>query len=123
MQVIGLVLCVVGVVLTLVAQTAMGASWRGDVDPDARTPLVTDGPFRWVRNPILSATGLTMLGVVLLVPNVVTMAGLVLVLASHQVLVRRVEEPYLERVHGDAYLDYATRTGRFVPGIGRLRRG
>ena len=122
-QVVGLVLCIVGIALTLVAQAAMGASWRGDVDPDVRTPLVTDGPFRWVRNPILSATGLTTLGVVLLVPNVATIAGLVLVLASHQILVRRVEEPYLERVHGTAYLDYAARTGRFVPGIGRLRRG
>ncbi len=114
---------IVGIGLTLVAQSAMGASWRGDVDPTVRTRLVTDGPFRWVRNPILAATELTSIGVVLLVPNVVTVAGLGLVVASHQVLVRLVEEPYLIRVHGDAYLDYASRTGRFIPGIGRLRRG
>jgi protein-S-isoprenylcysteine O-methyltransferase Ste14 len=119
---IGLLVSIVGIGLTVVAQGAMGASWRGDVDPGVRTPLVTGGPFRWVRNPILAATQLTTAGVVLLVPTIVTVAGLGLVVLSHQVLVRLVEEPYLTRVHGDAYLDYASRTGRFVPGIGRLRR-
>ena len=34
--------------------------------------------------------------------------------------VRSVEEPYLLRTHGDAYRAYASRVGRFVPGIGRL---
>ena len=32
-----------------------------------------------------------------------------------------VEEPYLLRMHGAAYRGYAEGTGRFVPGIGRLR--
>ena len=122
LHVIGLLGSIVGIGLTVVAQAAMGTSWRGDVDPDVRTPLVTDGPFRWVRNPILAATELTAAGVVLLAPNIVAVAGLGLVIASNQVLVRLVEEPYLTRIHGDAYLDYASRTGRFVPGIGRLRR-
>lgn len=91
------------------------------VDPDARLALVTRGPFRWVRNPILTGTGTTVLGLALLTPNLVSVAAVAAVLASHQVLVRLVEEPYLERVHGAAYRDYAARTGRFVPGIGRLR--
>jgi protein-S-isoprenylcysteine O-methyltransferase Ste14 len=43
------------------------------------------------------------------------------VLLSIQIQVRLVEEPYLLRVHGDAYRRYAARTGRFVPGLGRLR--
>jgi hypothetical protein len=33
--------------------------------------------------------------------------------------VRCVEEPYLIRVHGDAYRSYARAVGRFLPGIGR----
>jgi protein-S-isoprenylcysteine O-methyltransferase Ste14 len=37
-----------------------------------------------------------------------------------QIQVRLVEEPYLLRVHGDAYRRYAERTGRFVPWLGRF---
>ena len=116
---IGVALAIAGIVGTVVAQRAMGASWRGDVDPDARTALVTDGPFRWVRNPILTCTALTTSGIALIVPNAIAVLAVVAVLASQQVQVRLVEEPYLERVHGDAYRAYAARTGRFVPGIGR----
>jgi protein-S-isoprenylcysteine O-methyltransferase Ste14 len=103
------------------AQTALGASWRGDVDPDARTELVTTGPYRWVRNPIFSWTGATSIGIGLLVPNLLAVAMVAASLASHQVLVRLVEEPYLRRVHGERYIEYARRTGRFLPGIGRER--
>jgi protein-S-isoprenylcysteine O-methyltransferase Ste14 len=121
-HVAGVALAIVGIAATLVAQWAMGPSWRGDVDPDVRTPLVTSGPFRFVRNPILTASAGTAIGLALLVPNVLSAAMLVAFLAAQQIQVRLVEEPYLQRVHGEAFREYAARTGRFVPGIGRLPR-
>lgn len=116
---VGLALVAFGIVGTLVAQWAMGDAWRGDVDPEARTPLVTTGPFRFVRNPIFTATAATAFGLALLVPNVLALGMLVAFLASLQIQVRLVEEPYLRRVHGVAYQRYAARTGRFLPRIGR----
>jgi protein-S-isoprenylcysteine O-methyltransferase Ste14 len=61
----------------------------------------------------------TALGLGLLVPNVLAVAMLVAFLASLQIQVRLVEEPYLRRVHAAAYERYAARTGRFLPRIGR----
>ena len=58
----GAVLAGLGIAATFAAQLAMGASWRADVDPDARTPLVTTGPFRLGRNPIFTATAATLAG-------------------------------------------------------------
>lgn len=119
---IGVVLAVAGMGATVAAQWAMGASWRGDVDPDARTSLVTNGPFRVVRNPILTATAVTAAGIALIVPNILALVMLVAFVLGLQVQVRLVEEPYLLRVHGDAYRRYAQRTGRFVPWLGRFPR-
>jgi protein-S-isoprenylcysteine O-methyltransferase Ste14 len=119
----GAVLAVLGIAVTLAAQLAMGASWRPDVDPDARTDLVTTGPFRLVRNPIFTATAATFTGLALLVPNLLAVAMLVAFVAALQVQVRLVEEPYLQRVHGTAWERYAARTGRFLPWIGRHRAG
>jgi protein-S-isoprenylcysteine O-methyltransferase Ste14 len=116
----GVALTAVGVAATVASQTAMGRSWRADVDPDGRTPLVMTGPFRSVRNPILGSTAVTVLGLALVVPNVFAALMLVTSLAAWQIQVRLVEEPYLLALHGDEYRRYAGRTGRFVPGIGRL---
>jgi protein-S-isoprenylcysteine O-methyltransferase Ste14 len=73
-----------------------------------------------LRNPILTSTFVTGLGIVLVVPNVLALLMVVGIAAAEQIHVRLVEEPYLMRVHGEAYRRYAASTGRFVPGIGRL---
>ena len=117
----GLGLAIAAIAGSFASQLAMGSSWRGDVDPDARTALVTEGPFRVVRNPILTCTAATMIGLALMVPNVIALLMLAAILVGMEVQVRLVEEPYLARVHGDAYRRYASRTGRFLPGFGRLR--
>jgi protein-S-isoprenylcysteine O-methyltransferase Ste14 len=118
--VLGALLAVAGIAGTLHAQLEMGASWRVGVDPSERTALRTDGPFRWVRNPIFSWMLFTAAGLALLVPNVASLAGLVLLGVALELQVRLVEEPYLRRTHGAAYADWAARTGRFLPGVGRL---
>jgi len=121
-HVLGVVLTVGGLAATLYAQIAMGTSWRIGVDPDERTALVTSGPFGLVRNPIFAAMLPTSLGLVLLVPNVVAIVGFVALVVALELQTRAVEEPYLVATHGDEYVAYASRVGRFVPGLGRLSR-
>ena len=120
-HVAGLLLFGAGLAATLYAQIAMGESWRVGVDDAERTELVTDGPFALVRNPIFAAMVPTSLGLALMVPNVVALAGFIALLAALEIQVRLVEEPYLRRVHGQAYSSYAARTGRFAPRLGRIR--
>ena len=117
----GVVLVFLGIAITIGSQAAMGRSWRADVDPDARTELVTTGPFGLVRNPVFTGSAITVVGLALVVPNAFSLLMLVAFVAGLEIQVRLVEEPYLLRVHGDAYRAYAARTGRFVPGVGRLR--
>ena len=117
----GLILAVVGILGTVAAQVAMGESWRPDVMPSETTALVTTGPFRLVRNPILACTAVTSAGIALMVPNGIALLAVTAVQVSISVQVRLVEEPHLERVHGDAYRAYAARTGRFLPLVGRRR--
>jgi protein-S-isoprenylcysteine O-methyltransferase Ste14 len=117
----GVALSASGVVLTVVAQFAMGDAWRIGVDPTERTALVTSGPFALVRNPIYGAMIPAFAGIALLAPNVLTLTGAVLLVVALELHTRLIEEPYLLRVHGDRYGAYAARVGRFFPAIGRLR--
>lgn len=116
----GLVVMLLGLVLVLVSQAAMGTSWRIGVAEGERTDLVTHGVFALVRNPVFTGMGVLLLGQALAVPSALSVAAVVVFAAAVQVQVRAIEEPYLLRTHGTAYLGYAARTGRFLPGIGRL---
>jgi protein-S-isoprenylcysteine O-methyltransferase Ste14 len=116
---LGIGLLAAGLVLAATAQRQMGISFRIGID-EARTPLVDSGLFRVVRNPIYSALLLMLAGVVLIVPCVWS-ALLWLAALCTIAYQTRLEERHLLALHGDAYRRYASRTGRFVPGLGRLR--
>jgi protein-S-isoprenylcysteine O-methyltransferase Ste14 len=121
-HVAGLVLFALGLTGTVASQLAMGDSWRVGVDEAERTELVTSGIFAAVRNPIYTAMIASFAGLALLVPGPVSFSSLVLLVIALEMQTRLVEEPHLRRVHGGTYLDYGSRVGRFVPGIGLMRR-
>ena len=115
----GLVVFAAGCGVTLLAQSAMGSSWRIGVDPTERTVLVVAGPFSWARNPIFTGMVTAALGLSLLAPTVLTIAAVVMLVVAVEIQVRSVEEPYL-RVAMPDWPSYANRVGRFVPGLGRI---
>ena len=74
--------------------------------------LMTDGPYRLSRNPMLSGTYLYYIGVLVALWNVwalLLFAGV----ATAMMLQVRSEEKRLEADFGQEYLDYKKRTGRF----------
>ena len=115
----GWALVAASLALLVTAQTQMGAAWRIGIDERA-TPLVTHGLYRVVRNPIYSAMDLVLAGAVLVAPSPWSLAAAAAV-AVALALQTRLEERHLVALHGDRYLAYAARVGRFVPRVGRLR--
>jgi protein-S-isoprenylcysteine O-methyltransferase Ste14 len=116
---LGGVLYLVGLVGTLWSQLSMGDSWRVGVRREEHTALVTRGPYQAIRNPIYTFMIAAALGLALLIPNVLALLAIVVLIAAVEIQVKVVEEPHLERVHGDAYASYRARTWRFLPGFGR----
>ena len=109
----GIVLLVVSLVWTILAQAQMGNSWRIGIDTEHGTELVRSGVFKISRNPIFVGMAVTLLGLFLIIPNVVTLITLLLgvILIGIQV---RLEEEYLRRVHGDRYIEYRQSVRRWI---------
>jgi len=116
----GAIVLFAGIALMVRAQLDLGASWRVGIDEDAKPGLVTRGLYTVARNPIFTGMLVAIAGLALLVP---TWLSVVAFAASVAGIRRQVlqEEAYLRRTYGADYLAYATRVGRFVPGVGRLR--
>ena len=112
---LGAMFAILGIVGALAAQLTMGESWRIGVDSSEHTKLVTDGMFRYVRNPIFSFIGLSMTGFFLTVPNVWAIVAILLTASGIHLQVKYVEEPYLRKLHGAEYGAYMGRAGRFLP--------
>lgn len=115
----GVGLAAAGLLVVAAAQAQMGSSWRIGID-EQPTDLVVTGLFGLVRNPIYSGGFLIVFGFILLTPSPWTIAllALLFLIVSFQT---RLEEEHLLRQHGERYLAYGRRVGRFVPGLGRLR--
>jgi len=116
----GVSIAIAGIITTSLSQFAMGNSWRVGIDTAGRTPLITAGPFRWVRNPIYDGLLIFAAATVLIIPTWLALASFVLLIGCIEIQVRCVEEPYLLETHGVAYRSWAAQTGRFIPFVGRL---
>jgi protein-S-isoprenylcysteine O-methyltransferase Ste14 len=116
----GIVLAALGGLSVFGAQLGMGASWRIGVSEDQGTDLITGGWFSVIRNPIYTAMIVGWTGFALMVPTWLAFAAVIVIALALELQVRVVEEPYLIRTHGEAFRSYASRVGRFLPGIGRF---
>ena len=113
LRLFGVLLLLLSLVWTSVAQSQMGGAWRIGIDTEHRTPLVQKGLFGISRNPIFFGMILTLLGLFLTLPNAFTLLASVLgiVLIGVQV---RLEEEYLAQVHPEAYAEYRQRVRRWL---------
>lgn len=78
------------------------------------TALVTEGPYRFTRNPIYLSLTLLYTGIGLLANSLWAMLLLpVLIQIINRGVIER-EERYLETTFGKRYRDYASRVGRWL---------
>ena len=109
----GIALLLLSLLWTLVTQAQTGDSWRIGIDAEHHTKLVSRGVYRVSRNPIFLGMMITLFGLLLVIPNTVTLVAFVMgiVLINIQV---RLEEEHLSKVHGVEYEDYRRRVRRWI---------
>ena len=113
LQAIGVLLLLLSLAWTIIAQSQMKEAWRIGIDTEHRTPLVQEGLFGVSRNPIFVGMIFTLLGLFLTLPNAFTLLASVLgvVLIGIQV---RLEEEHLAQLHPEAYQEYRQRVRRWL---------
>src|SRR5262249_27246087 len=111
---LGLALVIGGYARTLWTYAVMGSAWGIGIKPDAKTNLVTTGPFRFVRHPIYVFQILMLIGVFFLLPTILSL-GILIVHFTCVLFKSADEEAHLLAAFGDDYRKYRSHTGKLFP--------
>jgi protein-S-isoprenylcysteine O-methyltransferase Ste14 len=106
-----------GLLIRVWAVVTLGPAFRTTVEVDAGQPVVTSGPYRWVRHPAYTGIVLIVAGFGLAADNWVAAVACLLLPTLALLRRMRVEEDELTRVLGDGYEAYRVRTKRLIPGL------
>ena len=119
LQAAGVLLLVAGAVLFTASLRRFATEGQGTLAPwDPPRRLVVRGPYRFVRNPMISGVIFVLFGEALVLRSVPHARWAALFLAVNLVYIPLFEEPRLESRFGEDYREYRRHVRRFLP---RLR--
>ena len=110
---VGLVIIHFSLIWISIAQYQMSTSWRIGIDEVNKTELKTKGIFSISRNPIFLGMILSVLGIFFILPNALTFFLTLTTYLVIQIQIR-LEEEFLEKQHGNDYLNYKLKTRRLL---------
>jgi protein-S-isoprenylcysteine O-methyltransferase Ste14 len=113
---LGALLLAVGLLLFGASLGRFAKDGDGTLAPwDPPRKFVVTGPYRFVRNPMISGVVLILLGEAALLRSGLQLTWALLFLAGNLVVIPLVEEPMLRNRFGAAYEEYCRNVGRLVP--------
>lgn len=115
-QLCGLGVMGVGVTLFASSLRRFIADGRGTLAPwDPPRHLVVRGPYRYVRNPMISGVVLTLFGEALVLLSRAHLAWALIFLGINAVYIPLLEEPFLAARFGADYREYCRHVPRLLP--------
>ena len=109
----GIGIAAVGVAVFVVAMVTMRDSWRAGIPAEDKTELVTNGIYKFSRNPAFLGFDFMYAGVLLMYFNPLTAVfSLFAAVTLHLQIMQ--EEKYLTSVFGSSYTAYKSRVFRYL---------
>ena len=110
---IGVILCYIGLVIFLSALISFENSWRVGIDSDNPGKLVTNGIFKYSRNPIFLFMNIYFIGITLVYPTpIFILMSLIFIVGVHKQILN--EEKNLAKIYKKDYLNYKKETRRYL---------
>lgn len=107
--------CIAGIgdIFFLISVIYMKDSWRAGIPEKDKTKLVTDGIYKFSRNPAFVGFDFMYIGVLLMFFNIGTlMFSLFSIVMLHLQILQ--EEKYMAKTFGEEYLEYKKKVFRYI---------
>jgi protein-S-isoprenylcysteine O-methyltransferase Ste14 len=115
-QIVGTIVLAIGLALFVASLRRFSAKGKGTLAPwDPPKELVVNGPYRYVRNPMISGVIFTLFGEAMLLRSRPHLNWALTFLVINLIYIPLLEEPGLRARFGDAYVEYCRHVRRFIP--------
>lgn len=107
--------CIAGIgdIFFLISVTYMKDSWRAGIPEKDKTKLVTDGIYKFSRNPAFVGFDFMYIGILLMFFNIGTLLfSLFSIVMLHMQILQ--EEKYMAKTFGEEYLEYKKKVFRYI---------
>jgi protein-S-isoprenylcysteine O-methyltransferase Ste14 len=110
---LGLITITIGVVFFIAAATTMKNSWRVGIDKSTKSKLITEGIYKYSRNPAFVGFYFMFIGLFLLYSDAISGFTMIInIFAMHKLVLE--EEKHLEESFGREYNIYKDKTPRYM---------
>ncbi len=109
---IGITITAIGVLLFIISTVFMKSSWRVGIDKSTKTKLVTNGIYKFSRNPAFVGFDLMFIGLFFTYANLLTLFVFVINTVSLHLLILQ-EEKHLLSMFGFEYEEYKKKVPRY----------
>lgn len=115
-QIVGILFLAVGLILFTASLQNFVTEGEGTLAPwDPPRRLVVRGPYRYVRNPMISGVVFALLGEALVLLSRPHFFWAIIFLAVNFIYIPSVEETGLRHRFGESYVEYCRHVPRFIP--------
>lgn len=112
-SILGLFLIAIGFIFFIIAAITMKNSWRVGIDKSTKSKLITEGIYKYSRNPAFVGFYLMFIGLFLGYSDVITCISMLFnIYAMNRLVIE--EEMHLQEVFGKEYTDYKKKAPRYL---------
>lgn len=117
-KITGVVILTAGLAVVVIASRRLGNSWRFGMIENQKTELIQTGIYAFIRNPYFLAYFTMFSGLFLITPGMILLLIIIAAICSFHNMIK-LEEIFLQKMHGNIYTDYCCRAGRYLPKFSR----
>jgi len=120
--IVGLLFVIAGIYLLVVTNRLFYSIGRGTLAPwDPPQKIVIEGPYEYIRNPMIGAVLLILLGETIIAGSLIIFCWFILFLIGNIIYFIYAEEPALFKRFGDEYKNYRKSVPMFIPKFRKKR--
>ena len=111
-KILGIILLFGGEILFIWSHNTIGKFWNVTVDLKENHQLIMEGPYKYIRHPLYTASIISFIGTILIISTWLLAILFIIYLIAYYFMAKQEEKILLEKF-GERYKEYIKNTGMF----------